>query len=175
MKHWLIAVSLICFGSQAHAAYFDTLFRDPTHPKIAVSSLFTPKFVFDGAESDVALVFHKADPNETIIPQRLLDAGVKPVSWTLLEAGAGGDRHTGFASVGPGIYVAGTLLGPLTALLEYAGGTYATVGKLLVSPDGGGLRLGIHWKANAVENGALVPFNHLRFAPRYVLGYSYQF
>lgn len=175
MKTLAAVVALLIVSVSAKAAYFDSILSDPAHPKISASMLYKSKLSFDGAESDVAVVFHKADVHETIIPQRLLDAGVKPVSWTLLEIGGGGDRVQAFASIGPGVYVAQTLLGPLTEVLRDAGGNYAKAADLIVSPNGSGVRLGIHWKSNVLENGGLVQFNRMRFAPRYVVGYSYQF
>lgn len=162
-------------AAPSRAAYFKTFLQDPAHPKVSASALYTSRGAFDGAESDLAVIFHKADPAETLLPQALLDLGVKPVSWTLLEAGAGGNTRTGFLSAGPGLYVGPTLLGPLAQALDAAGGNYAVFGRLLVAPDGSGVRLGLHWKANAVENGGLARFNELRFAPRYVVGYGFQF
>lgn len=174
MKLLLAALIFAC-ALPARAAYLKTFFQDPAHPKVSGSMLLTSRGDFDGGESDLALIFHKADPAETLMPQALLDLGIKPVSWTLLEGGAGGNTHTGFLSAGPGVYVAPTLLGPLTQALEAAGGNYAVLGHLLVSPDGSGLRLGVHWKANVINNGGLTRFNDLRFPPRYVFGYGYQF
>lgn len=176
MKHFLLAVALICFGSNAYAGpYFDTFFRDPSHPKISAQILYTSRFDFDGGVSDVALVYHKADPGDSLWPKTFLAAGIPPLSWTLLEVGGGGNTQTGFVHFGTSINVAPTVLGPAIAALHNAGGKAAAFGNLLVSPDGSGLKLSLGWKADVVENGGFRRFNELRFPPRYGIGYVYQF
>lgn len=175
MKKMILA-ALVCLGGlDARAAYFNTIVSDPAHPKISAKLLYTSKFALDGGLSDVALVYHKADPADCLWPKKLLDLGFPPVSWTLLEAGAGGNRETAFTHLGVSVNFAPTLLGPLINALDKIGGKAEALGMLLVSPDGSGLSLGLGWKANVVQNGGVVPFDHLRFPPRYSMGYVYQF
>lgn len=187
----LLAVLLLTFPHAAHAAlggkplpdgtrpakpYFETIFRDPSHPKIGAGVLYTPSFEFDGGVTDVALVYHKADPDDTLWPQKLLDLGMPPVSWTLLEVGGGGNRESAFIHGGTSINLAPTVLGPLTAALGRAGGTAAKIGAILIAPDGhAGVRFGVGWKANVIRNGGFERLNQLRFPPRYGVGYVYQF
>ncbi len=71
--------------------------------------------------------------------------------------------------------VAPTMLGPLVKQLEKIGDKAAAFGKLLVSPDGSGVNIGIGWKANLIRNGGFIPINEIRFPPRYGVGYTYQF
>lgn len=167
--------SLGLIGQVQAKPYFNTIVKDPTHPKMSAELLYTPKIEFDGGVTDVALVYHKGDPTDTLWPQPLLDIGAPPFSWTLFEMGAGGNRDTGFIHTGASINVAPTLLGPLTEGLKSAGGTYAKIGTLLVAPDGGGVKLGIGWKTNIVRNGGFERFDHLSMPPRYGIGYTYQF
>lgn len=155
--------------------YIQTIFRDPTHPKLSVSALWTMKLNPDGAVTDAAIVYHVGDKNDTLWPQTLIDHGVPPISYTLMEAGGGGNTHSGFVHFGPSINVAPTVLGPVVALLNKAGGNYATIGGLLVDPDGSGLKIGIGWKGTVIDNGAMVPLNQIRFPPRYTTGYTYKF
>ncbi len=176
MKSLIAAVALLLAAAPAKASpYFDTVFRDPAHPKISAALLYTPRFDFDGGVSDVAVIYHKGDPANTVWPKALLDMGIPPVSWSLLELGAGGNRQTGFVHFGTSVNVAPTLLGPLASGLKGLGGKAAVAGNLLVAPNGGGVKLSLGWKANAVEDGAIVRFNRLRFPPRYGVGYTYQF
>lgn len=176
MKHFLLAVALICFGSPAQAKpYFETIAKDPAHPKVSASLLYTSKLEFDGGVTDVALVFHRADATDTLWPQKLLDLGAPPLSWTLLELGVGGNRQSAFLRGGLALDVAPTLLGPLRKVLAGVGGTAAAVGKLLVDENGSGVKLSVGWKTDVLHNGAPVRLNDLRFPPRYGVGYTYQF
>lgn len=155
--------------------YFHTLLREYKTPKMSASVLYTSKFVFDGGVTDVALIYHKADPTDTLWPDSLLKLGMPPLSWTLLEVGAGGNRETGFVHAGASINVAPTLLGPITGALKAAGGTAATIGTLLVAPNGSGLKISLGWKTDLIQDGQIVRLNALRFPPRFGLGYTYAF
>ena len=75
MKKLLSAILLTAvLTSQVHAnPYFSTILKDPTHPKLSAQVLYTPSFVFDGGVTDVAIVYHKADPDNTLWPQSFLD------------------------------------------------------------------------------------------------------
>ena len=169
---WLML--LLC--RPAKAAYFETIFSDPLHPRISATLLYTPQFKPDGGVANVAIIHHRASSQDTIIPKMLLNLGMQPVSWTLLELGGGGNREKGFGTIGTSVDLAPTLLGPLASWLLKVGGKGAAVSQLLVSPDGtGGVKLSIAWKADALEHGTIMPLNHWRFPPRYGVGYCYQF
>lgn len=156
-------------------SYFKTIYSDPLHPKISATALFTSKADYDGTVGDVALIWHKADINDSLWPHALLDAGFPPLTWTLLELGAGGDGHKGFVHTGASVDIAPTLLGPFVAVLHRAGDTASTFGDILANRDGSGVRVSLGWKGDIVENGALKRFNEIKFAPRYGVGYSYVF
>lgn len=177
MKHWLAVVALICFGSSAAQAkpYFDTILKDPAHPKLTLSTLFTSRAAFDGAETKAAIVYHKGDATDTLWPQKLLDLGAPPLSWALFELGVGGNSQSAFVRGGASVDVAQTILGPAAQLLRGAGGTAAVIGNLLISPDGNGVNLSIGWKARLIENGMPLRINDIRLPPRYGVGYTYQF
>lgn len=191
MKHYLLAVALICFGSTSARAilgskppeegprpskpYFETIVRDIAHPKVTASTLYTSRFDFDGGETKAALVWHKGDPNDTLWPQQLLDLGMPPLSWALLELGVGGNRESAFGRIGSSVDIAPTILSPLSSALKGAGGTAAVVGNLLVSPNGSGVNISFGWKANVIQNGGVARFNEWRFPPRFGFGYTYQF
>ena len=175
MKSLIAALLLAAAAIPARASYLDTIVSDYKHPKLSASMLYTPKLDFDGGVTDVALIYHKADPKDSLWPQKLIDAGVPALSWTLLESGVGGNRQTAFLDFGASVDVAPTLLSPLTNALAKAGGKAAVIGALIVSPDGNGVKIGISWKGNVVTNYGLTRFDELRFSPRFKIGYNYQF
>lgn len=162
-------------GVRAPKPYFQTILKDPAHPKVSASLLYTAQMDFDGGVTDVALVYHKADPTDTLWPQKLLDLGMPPLSWTLLELGFGGNRDTAFARGGLAVDVAPTLLSPLKDGLHRIGGLAGRFGSLLVAENGTGVKLSVGWKTTLLQNGNLQRFNDLRFPPRYGVGYTYQF
>lgn len=175
MKKLLIALMLGPLTPAIAAPYFQTVVSNPFHPFTSLTAIFTSKAVFDGALAEVAAVYHKGDKNETLLPQFLLDAGIQPVSWALLELGAGGNKETGFVNAGLGVNLAPSLLGPVTQLLERAGGNYAAFGKYVVSPDGNGVKLSLSWKLNVISEGGFTPLTDYRAPPRYGVGYGWQF
>lgn len=172
MKNLLVVAFLALAGS-ANAAYLQNILQDPKHPQISANGLFTMKGAGDGGSLSAAVIFHKADPNDTIIPQRLLDLGVKPVSWAPLAIGGGGNRDHAFGTIGASANFAPTLLGPLAQALDASGKSFLS--KLLVSPDDSGLNLGLCWKADAVRDGTILPLNRWAFAPRFTVGGVWRF
>lgn len=177
MKKTLLAALLLA-GPAARAAadpYFRTILQDPTHPKISASALYTSRGEFDGGVTDVALVYHKASAEDTLWPRQLLELGAPPISWTLVEVGAGGNRQTAYVRGGLAVDVAPTLLGPLTQALERAGGLAAKFGNLIASHDGSGVKLSLGWKTTVVRNGGVPPLNEWSFPPRYGIGYCVAF
>ena len=171
----LVLAILLVTAPAFAAPYFQTLLQDPANPKMSVSVIYTSKLVFDGAMTDVALVYHKADKANTLWPQKALDLGLEPLSWTLLELGFGGNRETAFFSAGVSVNVAPTLLGPIVKGLEAIGGKAATFGSLILDKDGNGIKLSLRWKADILKRGGLTNINDLSFPPRYGIGYTYQF
>lgn len=171
----ILAALLLSLPAIAKAAYLETIFKDPAHPYVSASVLYTPRFDFDGGMTDVAIVYHKADVNDSLWPKSWINAGVPALSWQLIELGIGGDRHTAFGSAGSSVDLAATLLGPLASVLKAQGGTYATASNLLVSPDGSGLKIGYGGKTVFLQNGGLVDFKDLRVVGRWKLGYVYRF
>lgn len=175
MKAVLTIVLAILAVRVNAGGYLEAIVSDPSHPKMSASLQYTSKLDFDGGVTDVALVYHRADPHDSLWPQKWIDAGVPAISWTLLECGAGGNTKTAFGECGASVDLAQTLLSPLSSALKTAGGKYAAFGSLLVSPNGGGVKLGVGWKSNLIENGGFARFDDMRFPPRYKFGYTYLF
>lgn len=162
-------------GSRPSKPYFETILKNIAHPKMSASLLYTAQGDFDGGVTDVALIYHKGDPTDTLWPQQLLDLGMPPVSWTLLELGFGGNRQSAFIRPGVAVDVAPTLLGPLKDALHGVGGLAGRFGSLLVAENGSGVKLSVGWKTNLIQNGSVQRFNDLRFPPRYGVGYTFAF
>ncbi len=157
--------------------YFMTLVSNPAHPYVSLGSNFTTKGEFDGMTSQVALIWHKGDPNNTLIPDSLQNAGLKPFSWTLLACGAGYGNGTGVLTCGSSINVAPTLFGPLAQVLN---ATSNPVAKAIASfmagaPNGSGLALGYTWHMEPVADGALKPFNQWGSHVDAFIGAGYSF
>jgi hypothetical protein len=124
--------------------------------------------------SELALVYHVGDLNETIIPQCLLDLGVKPVSYGL-NAGVGGSSGNFYIPLGPFVNLTPTILGPLLQVMDNSGNmTLVGLGKIL-SSDKGGVAFGPTWTAYPVVGGTIMPFNSWRWAPGYFCGALYKF
>lgn len=175
MNRTIIAAILLLGPRFAFARYFDTLLSDPLHPAVSATVLYTSQARPDGGSLDVATIYHVGNPDDTFLPKFILDLGIKPISWTLLEIGGGGNIQTGFVKFGTSINVAPALLGPIATGLRKKGGNYATAANLLVSPDGAGVKLGLGWKTTVIDNGGFLPVNKLRYPPRYGVGYCYKF
>lgn len=217
MKHFLLAVALICFGSPAFAdgmvdeapavsvveavaapvadpvppivptapaapsklngAYFRTLASNPAHPYVSLGSNFTTRGEYDGMTSQVALIWHKGDPANTLIPDFALNAGLKPFSWTLAACGAGYGNGTGVLTCGSSINVAPTLFGPLAQVLKATGNPVAKAIATFMAgaPNGSGLALGYTWHMEPVADGALKPFSQWGSHVDAFIGAGYEF
>jgi len=162
-------------GVKPSKPYFQTILKNLAHPKMSASLLYTSKGDFDGGVTDVALIYHKGDPTDTLWPQQLLDLGMPPVSWTLLEFGFGGNRQSAFVRPGISVDVAPTLLGPIKDALHGIGGIAGRFGSLLVAENGSGVKASVGWKADLIQNGSVQRFNDLRLPPRYGIGYTFAF
>jgi hypothetical protein len=178
VKKTLAILALVVVSAvPSHAAYFEFIWQDPAHPQISGGSLFTPKMEYDGIGTDVAMMFHAADPNDTIIPQKLQDLGIKPISWCALCVGGGGNSKTGFATISASINVAPTLLGPVAKAVRQSKSPAAQIAAdLIASGDGqSGLKIGVAWKSDVIVNGTVQPFDKWHFSPRFVFGETWRF
>ena len=179
MRTLLVALALLA-APAVHAfdgPYFTALWENPAHPVASAGSLLTAKGAYDGVSTKVALVWHKADPKNSIVPQALQNVGVKPFSWTLLDCGAGYGNGTGKADCGAGVNLAPTLLGPLAQPLKASSSPLAqAIGAVIGGlPDGSGLNVGPTWAATPVQNGTLMPINHWGSHLDFFFGATYGF
>lgn len=175
MKSLIAAVLLL--ASPASAQYFNTIAQNPAHPYMSAGTNLTMKGAFDGVTTQVALIWHKGDPKDSMLPQALLDAGVQPISWSLLDCGAGYGNGAGVLTCGSAVNLAPTLLGPLAKALGHSSSAMAQGLATMIngSPAGTGLALGYTWHAEPIQSGTLLPFDRWGSHLDAFLGLAYGF
>ena len=177
MKYIALLLLLAAPASAFDGPYFTAIWENPSHPVASAGSLLTAKGGYDGVTTKIALVWHKADATNSIIPQDLQNIGVKPFSWTLLDCGAGYGNGTGKMDCGAGVNLAPTLLGPLAAPLKASSSPLAQAAGGIIGglPDGSGLNVGPTWAATPVQHGTLLPVNHWGSHLDFFFGGTYSF
>jgi len=174
---YMLAAALVAFAVQAQAQtscplppqmafngpYFDAIWRGDNikHPVVSAGANITMKGAYDGVTTQTAIIWHRGDVNNTLLPDALLNVGVKPVSWTLLSCGAGYGKGTGMLTCGSSVNVAPTLLGPLAQILKATSNPAAIAAGTFIAgtPSGTGLALGYTWHMEPVQGGTVMPFD----------------
>ncbi len=181
LKKTLVAV-LLLVAPAAHAfdgAYFQAVWEGDNykHQPVSAGTLLSSRGGFDGLSARGGIAWHKADPANSLVPQFLRDAGVKPFSWTLLACGGAVGNGDASFSCGPGVNLSPTVLGPLAELLKQSRSSLAQGAAVLIegTPDGTGLNLGPTWSATPVANGAFKPINRWGSKLDWFLGAAYTF
>lgn len=174
MKHALIVSFVMFLAPLTHAKYFQNIIQDPTHPQLSLGETFTPRFKPNGLCTEAAVVYHVADPNETLIPKALLDLGVKPESWAF-NIGVGGDHGTFFVPMGLSINLTPSVLGPvLSPMKASSNSTLNFIANVVDSPSGG-VAFGPAWTAYPIVDGTVLPLNRWRFPPGWFVGGLWRF
>lgn len=167
-----VIVSLILFAliaAPARAGYLKTILQNPAHPHMSAGLSFNSKLDLDGGGTALALVYHDANPDDSLIPQALLDLGVRPISWAI-QAGVGGDRQNFTVPFGVSANLTPTVLGPAIDAMRRSDSPMArNLAKVLDSPAGG-VAFGPQWTAKPVRDGVILPINVWRFPPGYFVG-----
>lgn len=179
----LALLLLLCAvpASAFDGPYFQGIWEQDNykHAATSLNTLVTPKGAFDGMALQTALVWHKGDPANTLIPERLQALGVKPFSWTLLACGGSAGNGEAAFVCGSSVNVAPTLLGPLADLLKgTSSGIAQAVGDFIAkdpNASGAGLNLGYAWSAKPIVNGAMQPLNHWGSKLDAAMGLAYVF
>lgn len=131
-----------------------------THPVVSAGTLLTTKGDYDGVTTQVALIWHKGDPKNSLVPESLQKFGLQPVSFTLLNCGAGYGNGTGNMLCGSSLNVGPTVMGPLGTLIKQVDNPLTkTIGSFLDGSSSGGVALGYVWNMTPVLDGAVQPFN----------------
>lgn len=174
MKKLLIAL-LLGVTVPSHAQYFQTYFQNLAHPQMNAGVDYTMKGSYDGAVTKVALVYHSANPNDSIIPKSWQNV-IPPDSWCLLCAGISGNAGNYDLKFGPSVNLEPQVLGWAIPLLKQANNPTATVvANLLGATPNGGLAFGIDWSAAGVQNGHVQPFDKWGYKPDLYTGILYKF
>jgi hypothetical protein len=175
----LILLALLLAAAPARAAYFDNAFKNPGQAPAGALLLFTSKGATDGGVGTFSPIYHRANPDESLLPKSW-QAYIPPETWGL-DLGFGGNGQTGFLYAAIDWNVAPQLLFPLTKALAHQGGNYAAFGQIVTqtgangASTGQGVRLDVGWKLSLVSDGAVPKFDQLRAPPRYGAGYSWIF
>jgi hypothetical protein len=168
----LLLLALV--AAPARAAYIKTILQDPTHPRVSAGLSFNSKLELDGGGTAVALVYHEADREDSLIPNALLDLGIRPVSWAI-QGGVGGDTKNVIIPFGASANLTPTVLGPALDLMRRSSSpTAQTLAKILDSPAGG-VAFGPQWTAKPVRDGVILPLNSWRFPPGWFVGGLWRF
>ena len=175
MKTSLLIVALTCFCSKVQAApYLDSIFQNPTHPQVSVGATFSSQFSANGAATMLAVIYHAADPNNSLIPKSVQALGMQPVSWAV-NVGVGGNAGNYFIPVGVSVNLTPTVLGPALKLMNNSGNKTLQGVSSLISSSNGGVAFGPQWTAYPLVNGDMLPLNHWRFPPGWYCGATFRF
>lgn len=163
---------LLLIASSARAAYFIGPWGpNQTNVQASLGAVLDEKgAVQSGAFTNVAVVYHEADPADTIIPAAL-QPYIPPESWTLLSFGYG----AGLAGLGANVNLATTAQGYASrALLASSKDNLQALGAAL-KPSGTGLAInaGPEWFATVVRNSTLLPLDQWKGRPGWFVGGSY--
>ena len=182
MNKMIAAVLLAALAAPSYAfdgAYFKGIWENQNYksPIVSEGTLLTMKGAYDGETGQVAIAWHQADPNDTLIPQSLQNIGIKPFSWTLLNCGGGYGNGTGLLTCGSSINVAPTLLGPIAQPLKASSNALAHAAGVFIAgtPSGTGLALGYVWNMIPVQNATIMPLDRWGSHLDAFLGASYAF
>ncbi len=178
MKKLLMLAALMAVANFAGAAYFTTIFQDQNYknPQISAGATFNSRFQLNGGNSQVALVYHGADIHDTLLPQFLLDAGVQPISWSLLNAGAGVSNGSLSLPFGPSVNLVGTVLGPLLQFAKSSSSKVAQGAASMVQSPSGGITAGPVWTlSHLYANGTVFPVDSWTAPPGWFIGGLWKF
>lgn len=168
----LLLAPRVLSASEFNGPYIDSIFMHPASVPYSAGATFSSSFKANGGATMAGIAWHKADPHNTLMPQRLLDLGVKPVGWAL-NIGLGGNSGDYFVPMGLSANIMPTALGPGLKLMDESGNAVLRGISGLLSSKNGGVSFGPQWTAHPVENGTILPLNRWRFPPGWFLGASY--
>jgi hypothetical protein len=171
----LLAMSLRpATATEFNGPYVDSVFHHPSAVPYSAGATFTSRFVANGAATMAGAVWHKADPRNTLMPQKLMDLGIEPVGWAV-NVGLGGNAGDYFVPVGLSANLLPSALGPGLKLLRQSGNkTLQGIATVISSPSGG-VAFGPAWTAYPMVNGTVLPLNRWRFPPGWFCGATYAF
>jgi len=173
MRLALAAVLAVTLAASADAAYFKGLWSDPTHPYTSAGALWNSKGDLEnGAFTKVAVAYHVADPNDTIIPEALR-AYIPPETWSLADLGYGG----GIGGLGMSINLAATLQGYASMAMAASGNPGLESLSQQIRPGSSNLEIaaGPEWFSAVIRDSRLLPLNQMKGVPGMFVGLGYKF
>ena len=162
------------FCGSVKAAYLDSIFQHPTSPQISGGALLNSGMTPTGGATELALVYHSANVSNTLMPQVLLDLGVRPMSWAI-NIGLGGNAGNAMVPLGASVNLVPSALGPVLDLMSASSNLTVQQISRVIASESGGCAFGPTWTAYPVVNGGWKPMNAWRFPPGWFLGASYKF
>ena len=181
MKKLLAALLLV--ASFAHAGpsqapgdpYFKGLWgANLTNPQVSAGAIFSSKGVSVSAFTNLALVYHNADAEHSLIPAEL-QAYIPPETWTLLNVGFGGSGGNYVFGLGSSVNLAGTVQGyASSALLSSSNPKFRAFGSLIApgaSPVS--INAGPQLFSTILSNGTILPVNHWHSERGWFVGGTY--
>jgi hypothetical protein len=177
MKHWMLAVALVCFCSTAKATPYLRLIG-PDNYQVSQGALFSSKNINLTQESTVIGLVTHSTKDGSILPA-WLQQYVAPEDWAIGTAVNYGGGN-GSAAIGMVINVSPQLQQwGVTALNYLAPNSMSNVKSFLQTafsqPDIS-VAIGPMLNLEAIQNGTVVPFNRWALDPvRYFAGASWKF
>lgn len=154
--------------------YLETIFTDPAHPQLSAGVTFNSKFTFTGGVTMVAPVYHRGDPDNSLIPKKLQDMGLKPISWGL-NIGVGGAEGNFVVPFGFSANLTPTVLGPALKAMRASGNSTAQGIASIIDSPAGGVAFGPAWTAYPMRDGVVRPLNEWSFPPGWFVGGLWKF
>ncbi len=172
MRNLLLLVLLAAPAAAFDGPYFKKIYgKDGVNVNASLGAVIDENAsVQNAAFTNIALIYHDADPANTIIPENL-QAYIPPESWTLLNLGYGG----GLAGLGASINLAATAQGYLSqGLLASSNSKLQAFGNYIkpgASPFS--INVGPEWFSKIVDHSVILPFNQWKGRPGWFVGGSY--
>jgi len=173
----LLAALFLALAVNSHAyngPYFQGLWgKNLTHPQTSLGAVFDSKGnLISGAFTNVAIVYHSADPDNSLIPTQL-QSYLPPESWTLLNFGYGGS----IAGFGASINLAATVQGYASEAFSASANPSLQAFGGLIKPGTSpvSINAGPEWFSAVVRNSTLLPFDQWKGVPGWFVGGAYKF
>lgn len=161
-------------GQASAGKYIKTLLDDPLHPPLSAGVTFDARMKLNGGATMAAVVYHPADPENSLVPQRLLDLGVRPIGWAV-NLGLGGTPEEFVVPFGASANLTPTVLGPgLDLMKKSSSAVLKTVATAIDGPSGG-IAFGPQWTTKLMRGGVILPLNEWRFPPGWFVGGLWKF
>lgn len=178
MKKIILAVILCGLAATARAfdgPYF-TVWPTPSqigHPQTSLGAILSSRgAVQNPAFTNLSVVYHAADPKNSLIPEAY-QAYLPAESWSLLNLGYGG----GEAGLGSSINLAATVQGYAAEAFQASSKPGLQAFGAAIKPGASPLAInaGPEWSSTVIRNSTFLPINQWRLVPGWFVGAAYKF